>query len=177
MTLGSGVITHDVVGVYPYDYTNGVDGVHAVLRSDGGLSFVLAPGDDRQVFIGSIRVDGQDLSWKTSDVQITTPGCCDLRTMEMEPADLVKVKIRWNVPDGWYVVTMGSTSNCGTRGDLAHVTRMISSPDTTWVITSGATVGVCRVIDKPGKKNDTQEWLSLKGDAVVDLNLTFSTSN
>ena len=141
---------------------------------------MLAPGDDRQVFIGQINdSNGSKLVDETGlvDVQITTPGCCDLRTMEMEPADLVKVKIRWNVPDGWYVVTMGSTSNCGTRGDLAHVTRMISSPDTTWVITSGATVGVCRVIDKPGKKNDTQEWLSLKGDAVVDLNLTFSTSN
>ena len=167
VTLGSGVITNDNGG----DYINGDGGVVAVLRSDGGLRFVLTPGDSRQVFIGPI----EGLSWETSDVQITTPACCDLRAMDNEdetPAGFVKVKIRWNVPDGWYVVTMGSTSNCGTRGDWAHVTQEIISPDTTWVIQSVGEVGLCRVVDLPGKKNDDQFWIE---GAVVDLNLTFKT--
>lgn len=170
VTLGPGSITNDGGGVY----INGQGGVDATLRSDGGLRFVLAPDDSRRVFIGRIEDSGgETLVAETGlvDAQITTPACCDLRAMST--GDSVKVKIRWNVSDGWYVVTMGSTSNCGTGGDWAHVTRTIAA-DTTWVIQSVGPAKLCRVIDLPGKKNDDTFWLA--ADAIVDLTLQFSTN-
>lgn len=115
-----------------------------------------------------------------------TKACCDLWDMTADSAGVsltgdtipIKLRVRWDVSDGWWVISMGATSNCidGSapaddpgRGTWA---RAIRTSETTWTIESAGPAAVCRIIDKKGKKNDKA---ILWTDAIIDMKLLFST--
>lgn len=173
VTLGSGTITDDGGGAY----IDGIGGVDATLNEGGALQFLVTDSDPRQAYIGEIvDEDGGTVRVPETGLHgllVQSKACCDLRALDV--GDLVKIELEWNVPDGKYVVSLGSTTSCSdTGGPWAQIVgRDVAGVDTTWTIQSQGTAHLCEIIDKKGKKNDSTTGYGI----LFDLDLTASTMN
>ena len=187
VVIEAGTISSDGGG----SYSDGDAGVEAFIGTAGTFRFLV--GDPRNVDIGEIRDGGDNvlvLATGLHGALIQTVGCCDLNAMTADSAGVplsgstipIKLKIQWNVSNGFYLITMGANNGCidpgsGSdppdddpgRGTWARATRTSA---TTWTIESVGPAALCRYIDEKGKKNDRYE--PIVTDVIVDLRVLLS---
>lgn len=187
VVIEAGTISSDGDG----SYSDGDAGVQAFIGTAGTFRFLV--GDPRNVDIGEIRDGGGNLLVPATGLHgalIQTVGCCDLNAMTADSAGVtlsgstisVKLKIQWNVSNGFYLISMGANNGCidpgpGSdpddddpgRGTWARATQ--TSP-TSWTIESVGPAALCRYIDERGRKNDHYE--PIVTDVNVDLRLLLS---